>query len=373
MLQVQEFLRNHNGDFSKLTDELGIEVKYHPRYPLVKLNYSQIDSPKMNPIVIECRGLILHKDTFEVVAGCFPRFFNMGEALEINDRFDWSCISANEKVDGSFIQLYWFDSRWNVATRGSFADQVIQPGFPTWEFVVLSLITPEQLEGMNTGWTYIFELCSLWNKVVREYRTPVLYLLGIIDNGCGADYSDTVVHEVAHEYGFTCPETYVYSLTVNPKDLLAFIRRQEEKDSTWEGVVVRDSNGLRMKIKSSTYVALHQLKGNGNLFLTKNLLPFVLTGETDEVIAYFPECADSVKRLEAEVKKQLDALLDIWEGAKHIDDRKLFAQAIVGKTPYSGILFAAWINGTDDIATVFRTSPELILKCLKQNKYDMGE
>jgi hypothetical protein len=72
-LKVEEYLQNKT--FDDLTDELGIGVKKHPNLPLVILDYSQIDSPKLHPIVRECRGLILNYDSKKLVAKSFNRFF----------------------------------------------------------------------------------------------------------------------------------------------------------------------------------------------------------------------------------------------------------------------------------------------------------
>jgi len=88
MLNVQEYLIK-NG-LQKLQDEFHIEVKEYP--DRVTLNYSQIDSPKFNPICDECRGLILRKGTWEVMAMSFVRFYNFAEGIEEKDK-----LSGNQR------------------------------------------------------------------------------------------------------------------------------------------------------------------------------------------------------------------------------------------------------------------------------------
>lgn len=78
-MKVQEWLRNNGGNLELLEEQLGITHNVHEDGRVI-LNYSQIDSPKQNPIVMECRGLILDKNNnWELVARSFPRFFNRGE------------------------------------------------------------------------------------------------------------------------------------------------------------------------------------------------------------------------------------------------------------------------------------------------------
>ena len=86
-MHVQTYLRTHG--LSKLTEELGIKVKSYPEEGLLVLNYSQIDSPKSHPVVMECRGLILDME-FNVVSRSMCRFFNLGEVPESQAHIDLS-------------------------------------------------------------------------------------------------------------------------------------------------------------------------------------------------------------------------------------------------------------------------------------------
>src|SRR4051812_20747999 len=118
MLKVQEFLQTKTHD--DLTAELGIRVTKHPTLPLVILNYDQIESPKTNPIVRECRALTLHGDTHELISKSFSRFFNWGEVVEEMSLFDFSSFTVQEKLDGSLAKLFFFNGRWHGSTRASF-------------------------------------------------------------------------------------------------------------------------------------------------------------------------------------------------------------------------------------------------------------
>jgi len=113
-LETQKYLRDGN-TLDDLKTKYGI--RHNRSYDnLVILNYSQIDSPKTNPLVMECRGLILEADTWNLVSIPFYRFFNYGEATDIvNFNFDDAVLQ--EKIDGSLIQLFYYNNRWRMATR----------------------------------------------------------------------------------------------------------------------------------------------------------------------------------------------------------------------------------------------------------------
>ena len=71
-MNVVDYLKMHS--LEKLKNEFGIVVKEYP--DLYVLNYDQIESPKLNDIVRECRGLILDKD-YNIALRSFDRFFQL--------------------------------------------------------------------------------------------------------------------------------------------------------------------------------------------------------------------------------------------------------------------------------------------------------
>ena len=143
MMKVQEFLKEHK-DVNKLNEQFGIIVKDYPEQGLYVLNYDQIKSPKSDPIVMECRGLILDYD-FNVVSRAFDRFFNLGEAPDTQAHLDWSKAVVHDKVDGSLIKLYNYKGEWHVSTRGTaFAESDCMGFGITFEELIL------KASGVNT-------------------------------------------------------------------------------------------------------------------------------------------------------------------------------------------------------------------------------
>src|SRR4051812_14936403 len=73
---TQQFLESNA--LEELTTRYAIKVKRHGEFPnLVMLKYDQINSPMSEPIVQECRGIILDEaDNWRVVSFPFRKFFN---------------------------------------------------------------------------------------------------------------------------------------------------------------------------------------------------------------------------------------------------------------------------------------------------------
>jgi hypothetical protein len=133
------------------------------------------------------------------------------------------------------------------------------------------------------------------------------------------------------------PEVWAFD---NIKAVEEHVYALSEADQTFEGVVLRDNENRRWKIKSGTYVALHRMRGEGdNLFNPKHQLKFILMGETDEVIGYFPIAEESILKHKAMVEAAQAELEQVWEEHWRIEDQKEFALAIVPKTKFANILF----------------------------------
>ncbi len=341
---------------------LGVSVERHESLPLAILNYSQFDSPKLHPVVRECRGLVVHVETFDVVARAFPRFFNWGEITDEMGNFDFSDFTVQEKVDGSLCLLYFFDGQWRLNTRGSWAEGLMQGAVVEWKEAFLRGWTVESLNDhaaeMNSDVTYVCELCSPWNKVVREYKQPEVYLLSAFFRN-GDELSAAWCDDSAALIGMIRPPHFqLHSID----EIRTFLTERSQSDPTFEGVVIRDMHDRRWKIKSPSYLALHKLQNNGALSKW-DLVPMILSGETDELLTYFGEFSGIVTELQFAMDTELSRIVALWEQTKRTDSQKDFALSIIGKTPFTAVLFQARKTGRSPVE-VWRESGDLIAKVL---------
>jgi len=257
--------------------------------------------------------------------------------------FVWEGCYVNHKEDGSLILFYYYDGDWHMNTRGSFGQGEAVQGMMTWR-ELFNLAVP-QLDAIkqdkdNRAFTWVFELCSQYNKVVRHYDKPCAYLLSAY-NGMH-ELMPNVVDELAFAYGLDRPKV------VQCRDIFdctMYIAKLDETDKTFEGVVIRDINNQRWKVKNPSYIALHRLADNGNLPTTKRLLPLVLNGEIDEVVRYFPEIEPNLLKLKAELQREWQNVDNIWFCHHDQKSQKKFAETVLKETRFSHILFEARKKG----------------------------
>jgi T4 RnlA family RNA ligase len=303
-LHVQRFLKSNS--LKDLSDQYGIKVKEHEHF--VGLNYHQIKSPKAHPITVECRSLKLHKDRDWTVAGrAFDRFFNFGESPDQYSNFDMDTAVAMEKLDGSIISIWYnkIDMKWEVASRsGIFGDTVVKPeSRKTFRDLVLDLLPNfnDIFEKCSKDHTFIFEYIGPDNKIVTPYKESQLVLLGIrsIVDGLYKDISemtDFVNYKLQKDAYFPpvrMPKLYDFKTI---QDIVNFARELTSRD---EGFVCWDvKNGLRVKIKSPHYVKLHRMRGNNGEKSVKDIIGLIVTGETEEMLVYFPEFREIIKTVD---------------------------------------------------------------------------
>lgn len=318
MSKLQTALRSGAETLDSLAAKYAIKVKPHPRFPnLVQLKYNQIDSPMGNELVQECRGPILDTAAdFRYIARPFDKFFNHGEGHA--KPIDWKSARVQEKLDGSLMILYFFDSEWHVASSGTpdaggevnNANGTTFKGLFWQTFEQMGYITNQ----MDPSRTYMFELMTKYNRVVVAHAEPKLVLIGIRVNTTGEEL------ELHHAPQFQTVRQF-------PLGSLEEIEASMEHFSglEQEGYVVVDASFNRVKIKHPAYLAAHHMVGS---LSPKRLLEVVRQGETPEILAYFPEWAAEAEALRIKYEDLVTEACIEYQKVRDIPVQKDFALAI---------------------------------------------
>jgi hypothetical protein len=382
-LKLIDFIKEH-ADWEVLLNQapycLSISRDQKFGRNLIMFKYSQQDSDFSNDIVKECRGIILDEDTLEPVSIPYFKFFNVGEpnAAEV----DWASAKVLQKIDGSLIKVVKFSSGEILVSTNGVIDVFkcelnSQIGCPYYNFGELfweavrnqmidcgySLDENDPVEWLADkllpNFTYMFELCSPYNRIIVPHKETKLYFHGWRDNISLNEmrFNICILAKI-----FGCPEEY------NLKSLDECVAATQAMPWDEEGYVVVDKNFNRVKIKSPAYCAIHHLAPNGNLSI-RRAIDLYMENEQLEFLAYFPEYKSAFD----EINKRFDhKFMELGSDAvilfAKIDDgslptRKDQAAWILANTKHSGILFKL-LNGyvagdSDDIANIDRHLDEL--------------
>lgn len=328
--------------------EFGISVKKYPE-GLIVLNYDQIESPKTNPLVVECRSLIIDED-FNIISRSFDRFFNYGEA---EATFNPEGAVAYEKIDGSLIKIYNWKGVWYVSTRGTaFAESKVNGWDITFKemvFKALNLTSEEGFQARCNDYlgkpsTYIFEVTGLENRVVTRYNGYTLWFLASRYNWCG-DYKDVFLSMIT-EFGAKLPKKFKFS------SVEGCIETAKHLTDLQEGYVMYENGIPVCKVKSPAYVAVHHIRGEG--LNPKRIAELVVINEQDEYLKYFPEDSKHfTPHVEALIKSLTEAQ-EVYNVASSLESQKDFALA-VKDYPWFAFAFQARKSGESNILKVFNS------------------
>lgn len=344
---IQKFINDNPDDWkARLTVEFGIKIREYPDRTV--FNYDQLESPKMDPMVQECRGLILRNSDWSVMARSFNRFFNLGEAGTSEKTFPIHLATAFEKLDGSLITVYHDDplsytesgGKWCASTRSlAFAEGSVTYGEGTFFDLVEKAFGKSLQEEMKTGnpfYSYVFELTSPFNRVVTRYAEFKMTLLAVRRNSNDDDFSQKQCDMIARHRGWARPKTFSFATA---EEVVSSLKDLPPLD---EGYVLAVYDELtrsysRVKVKNPSYLAVAHMRSNDGLNL-KSVIKLVFAGDEGEYLTYYPEDAEIFTPWQDAFKKMHDAIHTTWAAHKDIEDQKTFALA-VKDTGLSGILF----------------------------------
>lgn len=317
VLEVQKFFRSGN-TLEDLLKQYAIKYTFSEKNPtLVLLKYDMVESPFVEKIVRECRGIILDTRNWDIVCHPFHKFFNYGETYA--SMIDWRTARVQEKLDGSLANLYFFDGMWNISTSGM-PDASSNVGDFNVKFNQLFWDTFKELgyttEKLDRTCTYMFELMTPLNRVVVPHKTNGLTLIGARVTMTG---EEIVVSELAY-LGFKIVKEFPLK-TID--DIVSTFDALNPLDQ--EGYVVLDKGFNRVKVKHPGYVRIHHIRDSVSM---RSIMEIIQSGETPEFLTYYPEYTEIFDDASGRLSSLIDELQVVYDKVKDISVQKDFAIAI---------------------------------------------
>lgn len=263
-----------------------VSVREHNELPLVILNYT----PKAqyervwDDVTKKCRGLIYNRETQEVVARPFEKFYNWDES---GAPFPPTGPALRmPKMDGSLGILVAMDysngtpTTEFIATRGSMHSEQAEWATNFYlKFVadMANMLPAEKVFSPVEGKTYLFEIIYPENRIVVDYGVyEGLVLIDVIDIATG--FSDT------DEF-----DNCAWPDKVVRKPVAGFDSGQDQDIPAGdEGFVyLWPTRNFRTKMKAAEYVRIHRLVSG---LTAKSIWEHLVRGGTlDELKRDLPE------------------------------------------------------------------------------------
>ena len=360
--KIQSYLKE-NGINDKtlkdLSENHGIEASFDEEIDthLINFNYNQINASKNDPLVTECRGIVINKKDLSIQSKSFNRFFNYGE---VESNIDFNNCHVEEKIDGSLIRIAFdnedntwkFGSRGTVNARGVYTNDEYDNipycklicdalGIYTEDIIYHASMSkdndgntksldvniyleyrkrfhdfmekniPEMFD-KNTM-TIVCELVSPYIASTTKYDKTKLYILSIID--ChNVEYKNIfdlflAIKDNFNKNIFNNPKKYFLNNLNDIKNLLSELNK--DSNTVNEGFVVVDKNTMeRVKFKTDLYLRMHYYISNGAT--PKRLTKIYLEGEQDEFLTYYPEYKTIFSNFKRNEKNEIYSIENLY-------------------------------------------------------------
>lgn len=319
-LLVQKYLETHS--FSDLAREHGVYASFSKSGHKWSLNYDMIEAKEDDLLAQECRGLILAlKDGSPVFATgttgfstrdltvpgetiilgrAMDRFFNYGQGSSAQINWSDPKLAVLEKLDGTLCIVYWdkFTHEWCVATRSvPEADLLMDNGIYTFRTLFEKALQEtcgfsfqEYTSKLDPEITYCFELTTPYNRIVVYYPNSKITLLAAREVLYETDqWGEKCVSlselDISIIDSFGVPKVRAYSYH-SIEELVNWVSSLDP--SQHEGVVVRDGNFNRIKIKNAAYVAASKIR-ESLATSPRNCLELILLGKDDDAASFLPQ------------------------------------------------------------------------------------
>jgi len=352
MLEVQTYLLTHS--FADLAREHGVYARVGVGGHKVSMNYDQIEAKDGNPIVEECRGLVLgHKSgkpvdmagivgALDIFALPMRRFYNFGQGHAASVDLNNPNTRFFEKLDGTLCVLYYdrILRDWCVATRSVADADLPMDGFGNQTFASLfwkafkasggDISTLDYAKGQHT---FCFELCCPDNQVVVYYPDYKVYLLAARENSTGDEMSP---EGWARQIGVGVCPSYRFGSTA---EMLEFVSSRDP--SKHEGIVVCDTGYNRVKVKNANYMALSKIK-DSVVKSPRAVLEIILHGKEDDVMPLVPaHIQEEIHKTKDKLARLIVSVDEEYVRLYH-PDRKTFALGIQANSGWMAPHMARW-------------------------------
>ena len=234
----------------ELVEQKYVSARNHPTLPLTILNYtpSATEIRQWDDTLSYCRGLVYDFETDEVVATPFKKFWNYGDENHTGPLPNRT-PRIFEKVDGSYLNLFFYKEEVVVSTRGSFeSDQA--KWAQKW---VLEHFISENTNENTFVYNYIFEVVIYEDKKVVDYDFSGLVFLGRTRLDDAAEFDNDVSLPWLTDYRVAKELQYEDLEKLQARN----INNEEGYVAVWYGGTQRPT--FRVKLKFETYKLLHRM------------------------------------------------------------------------------------------------------------------
>jgi hypothetical protein len=268
------------------------------------------------PHVAWCRSVVVEKTRRIPVCVSPPK------SNPLTDEFMESVVSAEEFVDGTMINIFRVgEGETQIATRSrlggkarffdgglSFEEMFNEALKATGVETSTQILRAETISFTST----VLQHPS--NRIVKKIDTPGLV---VVHQGSVSEEGIVTIEEDASE--FVLPEKadveiqpYKLDVIRNFKSVDAWVSQQaQERGFGWQGVVLKNGKGVRVRVRSGVYETVRRIRGNESS-AEERFARLRRTKQVEQYVAFYSEERDALYELEGRLRKNTKQLFKFY-------------------------------------------------------------
>ena len=315
-LQCLEGFNNYD-DSRKVLESHGLIVKDYSKYGMYLIKYNKDKSNMVNTDVQKCRGVVMTLDNRIL---CVPpsKSIDINYFMESVDNF--TSIEFEEFIDGTMIQMFYFNDKWNLSTRSSIGANGRWHSKKRFSELFEEASANLQKDKLEIDTCYTFVLNHPENQIVKKYEESNIVLVKATKI-VGDDINNISLDDI--DIGVDKPKKFQFT------DLDDAMKTCYQMNYDEQGLVLKynkDGVQIRSKIRNPKYNNAKMLRGNSNN-LKFQFLELRQQGFLNKYLELFPQYADEFDRYRNELFAVTDNLFNCYK-ALHVCKPKANIQQI---------------------------------------------
>lgn len=258
-------------------------------------------------IVNECNGIIIDKNTMDILCYTFDKCNN---SLEIPNDFDFDNLYIENAIEGTIVKLYYTNENWLLSTKkcidSSKASWISTKNFHQMFTECINTTSIIIEDKLNKDYCYSFIIIHPENSIVVKYQYPVLYHV--------STRNMKTFEEIDVDVGIQkMPRTKICKENIN--DVIENL--MNTKELFYEGLIFIDTQYRRWKLRTPVFNRARELWGNTNNRLYRYIELRRDGNLLNEYLMYFPCDRDVFIEYENRLKNVAHDILKYYSG-KHI-------------------------------------------------------
>ena len=285
----------------------GLIIKESPDTLLVK--YDREQSLMNDELTRECRSVIIdkhNKKILSVALKCKNTF------QEFRDKIKWDNLVIEESVDGTLINLYYYNDKWNISTKGTLDGECRWASPYTFKDIFIDAAKKERLnyDLLKKNYCYSFVLCHPQCRNIQKYDVPKLVHVSSRNLDSLLETDEEIGIEKPNllkldKYNITGCNTY--DELVTQVNTLPYYK---------EGYMLYNkSRNMRVKLIGKNFTYVKNLKG-GYPIMDLRLIELRNTTDYNEFFKYFPEYLFLAKQIEFKIDILIKRLYEYYRTIK---------------------------------------------------------